>query len=551
MDESRKLVASMKNMEGEVAALQSELVKVSDSEKYWRDQAGVFEAKTGLASGQVSRLEGDILEAKNAVDALKLQIERQKEERATMLTATDFVDQRREADLLKVRITELEAQERVRKEREVDLQRQLAVKVEELELMHHRIIQIEQIGKEGTARSAALSVSRGLFWNFLEAPERLIRGFFPSFAGGRGNAFRRVLGVAVWAVLTGFFLFAVVLVTDHNFEPAGERGAPGPGDLVETIPVLRDIDSDTGHDSRKEESASSTDSDEKARMSLAAVPVVAGSADAQQSDSKEAPQGTAVANNSLPATAQIEMKGMPPVEIAQTADAATQLDSGASSARKEPAPIGEVLIEGKETLKNLSRTQLPSQFLGTPFGTTMSEVANLANWTESSGRLRRKATLVGVPVEAVLIPDHEKRVMAGAYVRICPRSTESLAPFLEWAVGVQDAIDAEYGEPSSVHEVGEADDAAGVVERIATGKDFYEAMWERQSDEGLIVLSIRVFNERSVVFRLEYLHRMMLAAYTEHQKEEARQKEETQQNAEGVSQQQESAQDQRSNPARN
>jgi hypothetical protein len=195
--------------------------------------------------------------------------------------------------------------------------------------------------------------------------------------------------------------------------------------------------------------------------------------------------------------------------------------------------------------------------LGTPFGTAISEVANLANWTESSGRLRRKATLVGAPVEAVLIPDHEKRIMAGAYVRICPRSTESLAPFLEWAVGVQDAIDAEYGEPSSVHEVSEADDAAGVVERIANGKDFYEAMWERQSDDGLIVLSIRVFNERSVVFRLEYLHRAMLAAYTEQQKEEARQKEEAQQKeenqqkAEGASQQKGAAQDEQSNPARN
>jgi hypothetical protein len=108
-----------------------------------------------------------------------------------------------------------------------------------------------------------------------------------------------------------------------------------------------------------------------------------------------------------------------------------------------------------------------------------------------------------------------------------------------------------------VHEVGEADDAAGVVERIANGKDFYEAMWERQSDDGLIVLSIRVFNERSVVFRLEYLHRAMLAAYTEQQKEEARQKEEaqqkeeTQQKVEGASLQKEAAQDEQGNPARN
>ena len=557
VDESLKLIASIKNMEEEVAALQSQLVKVSDSERYWRDQAGVFESKTALASGQVSRLEGDILEFKNAFEALRSQIERQKEERATMLAATNLVDQRREADLLKARITELEAQERDHKEKEVDLQRQLAEKVEELELMHHRIIQIEQIGKDETARGAALSSARILFWSFVEAPERLIRGLFPRFGGGGGNAFRRVVGVGMWAFLTGFFLFAAARVTDKNFESAGEWGVPGPGDLVETIPVLRDIESDKGQESRKEESAPPADSDEKASTSLAAVPVVAGSTDAQQSNSKEAPQKTAVANSPLPAAAQIEMKGMPPAEIAQTADAATQLDSSASSLRKEPAPIGEVLIEGKETLKNLNRTQLPSQFLGTPFGTAIAEVANLANWTESSGRLRRKATLVGAPVEAVLIPDQEKRIMAGAYVRICPRSTESLAPFLEWAVGVQDAIDAEYGEPSSVHEVSEADDAAGVVERIANGKDFYEAMWERQSDDGLIVLSIRVFNERSVVFRLEYLHRAMLAAYTEQQKEEARQKEEaqqkeeTQQKVEGASLQKEAAQDEQGNPARN
>ena len=111
--------------------------------------------------------------------------------------------------------------------------------------------------------------------------------------------------------------------------------------------------------------------------------------------------------------------------------------------------------------------------------------------------------------------------MAGAYVRVCPRSTESLAPFLEWAVGVQDAVDAEYGEPSSVHEVSEADDAASVVERIANGKDFYEATWEREGDNGFIVLSIRIFNERSVVFRLEYLNRQLLSQYTAQQRNAA------------------------------
>jgi hypothetical protein len=54
-----------------------------------------------------------------------------------------------------------------------------------------------------------------------------------------------------------------------------------------------------------------------------------------------------------------------------------------------------------------------------------------------------------------------------------------------------------------------------------------------------------------VVFRLEYLHRAMLAAYTEQQKEEARQKEEAQQKVEGASLQKEAAQDEQGNPARN
>jgi hypothetical protein len=550
LDESFKPVDSRKNMEGDIAALQSQLEKASDSERYWREQAGVFERQTLLAAGQVSRLEGDILESESACEALRLQIAREKEELAPVLAATNLVAKPREADLLRARIAELEAQECDRKEKEVDLKRQLAAKGEEREMMRRRITQIEQGVKWGAARGTAFSALKVLFWGLVEAPERLVRGLLPRLAGG-GTASRRVVGLGIWTLLTGISLFKVFNVTEKNLGLDWERGSPGPGNLVETIPVLRDIESDSDHESRKEELPPPTGSDEKAPSHLALARIVEGSPDSQLSNPKVVPQEAAVVSSSLPSTAQGNTKEMPAVEIVQTADSATQLGSSASAVRKETAQIGEVLSEGKETLKSLNRTPLPSQFLGTPFGTAVVEVANLANWTESSGRFRRKATLVGAPVEAVLIPDHKKRIMAGAYVRICPRSTESLAPFLEWAVGVQDAIDAEYGEPSSVHEVSEADDAAGVVERIATGRDFYEALWERQSDDGLIVLSIRAFNERSVVFRLEYLHRAMLAAYTEQQKEEAQQKEELPQKGDSAFPQKEAAQDEQSRPARN
>lgn len=471
-------------------------------------------------------------------------MERQKEERAPVLAGASFVAARGEDDPLMARVAELETQNSVRKELELDLKRQLAVKVEELELMHHRIIQIEQIGRVGSADGAFLPSLRLLFWNFIEAPQRLICSFFPRFLGS-GNALRRVVGFGGWAFVTGVFFVAGGFLTDKNVESSPEWGSPGLGSLVETTPVLREIESANGHESRMEELAPPSDSNEKERLPLVAVATTAGSGDSLQVNLKEASQETAVPSTASPSQAKVETKATPPVEMAQTADAAAQLDSTAASVRKEPAPIGEVLVEGKETLKNLNRTPLPSQFLGTPFGTAIADVVNLANWTESSGRFRRKATLVGAPVEAVLIPDHDKRIMAGAYVRICPRSTESLAPFLEWAVGVQDAIDAEYGEPSSVHEVSEAEDAAGVVERIANGKDFYEAMWERQSDDGLIVLSIRAFNERSVVFRLEYLNRAMLAAYTEQQKEQ------TQPKSEDVLQRNEPAQNEQSKPVQN
>jgi hypothetical protein len=543
-DQLLKSVGATEKMDGGIFVPKVQLEKVTGSEKYWRDQPGVFESKAAVAAGQVSRLEADILEAKNLCEALRVQVKGQREDPAQTLTATNHVNERKEVNALKARITELEMQECARKEKEVDLQRALAAEVEELELMHHRMIQIEQIGKDGSFASAALSLLRTSFWRVADAPGGLIYRFFPRLAVCHPGL-RRVVIAFFWAFLSGVFLFVGGSVTDKNFEFRGERSSPGPGDLVETIPVLRDIESDKARESAAQGSTPPADSNERGRVQLAAVPIDAGSADALSPNPKEIQRENPLASNSVSSLSQVDVKGMQPSEIAQTSDAATQLDSSASVVRKEPMPIGEVLIEGKETLKNLNRTPLPSHFLGTPFGTAMTEVANLANWTESSGRLRRKATLVGALVEAVLIPDHEKRVMAGAYVRICPRSTESLAPFLEWAVGVQDAIDAEYGEASSVHEVGEADDAAGVVERIASGKDFYEAMWERQSDDGLIVLSIRTFNERSVVFRLEYLNRSMLAAYTEQQKAEAPQK------SEDASQQKERAPEEQSKPVQN
>jgi hypothetical protein len=82
---------------------------------------------------------------------------------------------------------------------------------------------------------------------------------------------------------------------------------------------------------------------------------------------------------------------------------------------------------------------------------------------------------------------------------------------------VQDAVSALYGEPIRVHSVEGATDAGEVVRKIAAGEDFYQATWERESEDGMIDLSIRVFNERSVVFRMEYRARKLYTGFVEAQ----------------------------------
>ncbi len=158
---------------------------------------------------------------------------------------------------------------------------------------------------------------------------------------------------------------------------------------------------------------------------------------------------------------------------------------------------------------------LPNQFLGVKFGSLLTENPALSQWLLDKGIYHRKARLVGAEVEAAVVPDQENRVMKGTYVRICPRSTAELSRFLEWAVSVQDAISAQYGEPSEIQEIKEAADAEAIVDRIASGKDRYIAVWSREAEDASIILSIGAMNERSVVFRLEYFSTSLVKAFNE------------------------------------
>jgi hypothetical protein len=78
-------------------------------------------------------------------------------------------------------------------------------------------------------------------------------------------------------------------------------------------------------------------------------------------------------------------------------------------------------------------------------------------------------------------------------------------------------VSALYGEPIRVHSVEGATEAAEVVRKISAGEDYYQASWERESEDGVIDMSIRVFNERSVVFRMEYRARRLYVAYMSEQ----------------------------------
>lgn len=160
---------------------------------------------------------------------------------------------------------------------------------------------------------------------------------------------------------------------------------------------------------------------------------------------------------------------------------------------------------------------LPDQFLGIRFGTDLTQVSGIAQWKETAGKRHRKAELLGSEVEAVLTTDAQNRLIMGSYVRVAARQPEALTPFLEWAVNVQDAVSALYGEPIRVHSVEGATDAVEVVRKISAGEDFYQATWEREAEEGMIDLSIRVFNERSVVFRMEYRARQLYSGFVESQ----------------------------------
>jgi hypothetical protein len=131
------------------------------------------------------------------------------------------------------------------------------------------------------------------------------------------------------------------------------------------------------------------------------------------------------------------------------------------------------------------------------------------------GIYHRKTHLVSKEVEAALVPDQENRLMKGTYVRICPRNTAELSAFLEWAVNVQEAISAQYGEPTEVQEIKEASDPQAIVERIATDKERYMAVWKKEAEDAAIILSIGAMNERSVAFRLEYFSSALVKAFND------------------------------------
>ena len=408
--------------------------------------------------------------------------------------STRFLDQ----------ISELETRLSEATERENGLARQLVLKGEELAVIHHRLLQSDHGDRSVPHFGGVFSDALKRLHELLLMVERQIESVFSGYVSWDRSR-RLSVSASICLGLVALLMWGGWLGLNAIGGGRLQKTPASPSDLVHATPVLREI-----HEAVSKEHI--------------AEPVLQRTDTVPPESSDASPQVSSAVSGSVRApesAAQPGAQAAMPMRESEGSDA--PIGPGGADLTVSKAPVAAVneMHDGKEPMKNLSRASLPNQFLGTQFGTTLSDVANLAHWTESNGRLRRKATLVGAAVEAVLIPDHENRVMAGAYVRVCPRSTESLAPFLEWAVGVQDAVDAEYGEPSAVHEVSEAEDAAAVVERIANGKDFYEATWERQSDDGFIVLSIRVFNERSVVFRLEYLNRQLLSEYTAQQRSAA------------------------------
>lgn len=182
-----------------------------------------------------------------------------------------------------------------------------------------------------------------------------------------------------------------------------------------------------------------------------------------------------------------------------------------------PVPPVQALQPGTAGSGSGMPGRMPDSFLGIRFGSMLSDLNGRGQWQETSGRRHRKAELLGIQVEAVLSGDEEGRFIMGSYVRVVSRQPNIVTPFLEWAVNSQDAVSALYGEPSRVHQVEGATDAGEVVRRITSGEDYYEAIWEREAEDTVMNLSIRLFNERSVVFRLEYRSRELTVALAQRQ----------------------------------
>ena len=223
-----------------------------------------------------------------------------------------------------------------------------------------------------------------------------------------------------------------------------------------------------------------------------------------------ATEGTGVAQ--IPVNAPPPPRGSPP-----GGDPNPQ--AGAPPSKAPPPESPEATVASGTSMAGRAGmpSSLPDQFLGIKFGTELSEVSGISLWKETAGKRHRKAELLGSEVEAVLTADSKGRLIMGSYVRVAYRQPDSLTPFLEWAVNVQDAVSALYGEPIRVHSVEGATEAAEVVRKISAGEDYYQASWERESEDGVIDMSIRVFNERSVVFRMEYRARRLYVAYMSEQ----------------------------------
>ena len=111
--------------------------------------------------------------------------------------------------------------------------------------------------------------------------------------------------------------------------------------------------------------------------------------------------------------------------------------------------------------------------------------------------------LLGKEVTCVLTGDSAGRLVSGALVRNSSKG-EELKSFLEWAIGVQEDLTKSWGEPTRVHQLNGVNDLAGVVEKIQSGRDYYEVAWEPAGHVLHVVFRIRAINDRTVGFRLEY-----------------------------------------------